>query len=151
MFCLSACLCNASEPEERVRSPETAVTDVWKPLCGCWKVNPGHLDKQPCSQSPSLLPSLNLYTPACGCVPVSACALGTEMMDPVELELQKVVSLPTQVLGTKSGFLYQVLVLVQRAIISGSFCGTQKHWDSVIISVRKALNRHTLMAFEQDC
>lgn len=96
-------------PEECVGSPGTAATDVWKPLCGCWEVEPGHLDKQPCSQSPSHLPSLNLYIPAYGYVPVSAGALSTEILESLELELQKAVSFG---LGTESGFLYRILVLV---------------------------------------
>lgn len=143
MFCLNVCVMPL-KPEECVGSPGTAVTVVWKPLYGCREGKPGRLDKQPCSHFPSHLSSLNLYTPAYGCVPVSAGALCTEMLDPLELELQKIVSLPTWVLGTESGFSYWVLALVQRAIVSVLFCGTQKHWDSVIISDRKALNRQAL-------
>lgn len=44
MFCLHVCMHSWSE--EGVRSPGTGVRDGYKPLCGCWEVNPGPLQVQ---------------------------------------------------------------------------------------------------------
>lgn len=121
----------AQRPDECFESPGTAVTDVWRPWVGAgkWSQGSSHLSIK--------LIQICIWV----CAWKRRCPQGTELLDPLETELQEVGSLPTWVLGTESGFLHWVLVLVQQAIISVSFCGTQKQWDSVIISVRNALNQ----------
>lgn len=53
LFCvLPACLCTIARllpqrPEKGIRSPGTRAADGSKPLCGCLKWNPGHLQEQP--------------------------------------------------------------------------------------------------------
>lgn len=71
--CLQACLHTTRMPvflgnqKRALDSPGPEVTDGYKPWCGCWKLNPGPLEKQWVILTPE--PSLQFPTSRflCGC------------------------------------------------------------------------------------
>jgi hypothetical protein len=57
VFCLRMCLCKGAKP------PGTGVTESCELPCGCWELNPGHLEEQPVllTPEPSVQPHISVF------------------------------------------------------------------------------------------